>query len=716
MKKGKGIAVNIFMVLFAMFIFYGFCLAQEQENEAVNIGNVVVSATKSEKSITEAPGSVSVIKGDDIDDSPNITLDEAFRYTPSVQIIRGEGIGTTHNFTNIRGVGLSRNLMYVDGVSMVESMSGNTNLSLLPTEGIERVEILRGPSSALYGGRGMGGVINILTREPEKGLKGSFRPSFGNYDYQKYGASVSYGGEKLGVSLDLTDSKTDNYWSRNRIIYRKGTYGRGGVTYSYDYDSNFDNPDHVGWENWNRDYEERTIRPRFYYRPSESTRMVLSLGFMENETGNGYTDRYRDINGNDVEKNLEKDKKYAGLVGETRFTDDSTLSYRLTYHEPESRIIGENMDLTLLLSDRRQLVRSGRSWQPIFYRSESKQGSKDYEVELKWSKPVSSQKVGEHVLTLGTEYMLNDIYWSIKEVGTGEALTNPVDETKDAFSVYLQDEFFISDKFTLTTGLRGDFYDDFGNEVSPKVSLVYKHDPKTQYLFSAGYAFNPPPYSQKYGTDWNMTAYNIRTNNPDLEAEKLWSVEAGVRRRVSDRFDFSVTGYYAEARDLIESIKENKLIGGEISMTYEYHDNMDRAVMKGVESDLHFDLNENHRFSGGLTVMRAENKKTNERLERSPSVMGYISYTYNRTFNENRLWATLRGRGQDKFYIGEYSVEEPKSVSGFFVADLSLGLDITKNISLFSEVTNLFDNDYREFTYTRYQPGRMVVFGGQISF
>ncbi len=714
----NGLMIIIMMLGILNLLLPRMSWGEKTSEKAIKLEEIVVTATKSEKGLADVPGSISVIKGEDIDNSPNITLDEVFRYSPSIQIIRGEGIGTTHNFTNIRGVGSSRNLLYVDGVSMVESMSGNTNLSFLPTDGIERVEVLRGPSSALYGGRAMGGVINILTKAPEKGLKGSFKPSFGNYNYEKYMGNMSYGGEKLGFAISFTDARTDNYWSRDKIIYR--TYDYRSSTFSYDYDSEFDNPNHVGWEEWNRNYDEWSIRPKVCYSPSESTQMILSLGFMENETGNGYTDRYMDATGNDVEKYLKKEKTYVGLTGKTRLSEGSDISYRLTYHEPESRNTGENMDLTKPLSDPDQLAPGGRA--PQFYRSESRQGSKDYELELTWTKPISSQKVGEHVLTLGAEYMMNDIYWSIKEQDTERSLTTPVDTTKDAYSIYLQDEFLINDRFTLTTGLRGDFYDDFSDRFSPKGTLLFKPNPKTQYFLSGGTAFNPPPYSQKFGTDWNMTAYNIRTNNPDLDAEKLWSVELGIRRNIGQRFKFSIAGYYSEAKDLIESIKEKKQIGGvgNVNITYEYHDNIEKAVFKGIESEFHFDLNENHRFSGGLTIMRSENKETHKRLERNPGTMGYIAYMYNQKVNmfdvENRLWATLRGRGQDEFYIGEYTREEPQKVSGFFVADLSLGLDVGNHFGLFLNATNLFDKTYREFTYTRYQPGRLVVFGGRIIF
>jgi outer membrane receptor for ferrienterochelin and colicin len=689
--------------------------AEPAEDQTAVLEQMVVTATKTKRDISNTAASISVIQAEDIDLAPTMTLDEAFRFTPSVQIFRGEGVATVHNFTSIRGIGDSRNLLYVDGVDMVESMSGNTNLSFLPTEGVERVEILRGPSSALYGGRGMSGVINIMTKNPEPGFHGSFKPLFGNYDYQKYIGSASYGGGKFSVSLNLSDIQTDNYWARDTIIRRDYNY-RTGV-YTYDYDSDYETEGHEGWENWNRDYKEKALRSKLRFAPNDSMEMTLVVGTMDNETGNGYTDRYTDASGNDVEKYLKKEKTYVGLTGDVTLPGNAKVAYRLTYHKPEYRNTGENMDLSLSLDDPALLARGGRA--PQFYRSESIQGSKDYDAEVKYSVPLSPKALGNHMVTVGAEYMRNDIYWSIEEKETGRPLTTKVDTTKDAWSVYLQDEFAINEKFTLTAGVRGDFYDDFDDEYSPQVSLLYRYDPTAQFFISGGYAYNPPAYSDKYGTDWNMTSYTIRTNNPDLDAEKLKSLEMGVRKSFAGKFHCSLTAYYSEADDLIESIKEKRQIGGadsSVFMTYEYHDNIDKATMKGIESEFTYDVTPNHRFSGGLTYMDARNDETDQRLERTPHLLGYVSYRYNRRFDRFRIWTTIRGRGQDSFYIGEYSVEEPRKVCGFFVCDLSIGVDIGKHVSLFTDLTNLFDSDYREFTYTRYQPGRVWMAGCEIRF
>lgn len=763
MKRFK-VFVSGVLIVFGLLLYCGAAVAQEKtdEQEVIDLGEVVITATKSEKAIKDAPQSVSVIKGEDIEDSPMLTIDEMFRYTPSLQIIRGEGIGTTHNFTNIRGIGDKRNLLFVDGVNLVESMSGNTTLSLLPTENIERIEIVRGPSSALYGGRGMAGVINIITKKPDQGWNVSFEPTYGNYDYQKYALGTSYGAETFGFDFNFTDTETGNYWARDDVIWREATYVPGtGLTYSYTdhWPSDDGEAAHEGWENWNRHYDEWTARSKFYYYPSDNTDLNLSIGFMDNETGNAYTDRY-EVNGSAVAKNLDKNKLTLGLDGETVLSSDSSLSYRLSYHHHESEITGENMDLTGIDPTADPSSYTGLADHPIscelnpfsgryscdipFQRSVSNQESDDYELELKWTKSISSEKRGDHTITLGTEYVKNDVSWDIKNATSSVALTTPVDNSADTFSLYIQDEFFVNGKFTLTTGLRGDFYDDFNDQLSPKLSALYDATERTQFLFSAGYAFNPPPYSQKYGTAWNMTGYNIRTNNPELDPEKLKSVELGVRRDVSDSFDFTATVYYTKAEDLIESYKptDDFQIGGNNlgaacggynpangctapGITYEYHDNVDSAIMKGLETDWNYVLSDKHQFSGGLTFMNNRMQRSvrqdgtvqpNERLERSPTKLGYLSYSYNDKWNDKEVWTTLRGRGQNKFYLGEFSADDPRFVGGFFVVDFSFGVKFGERGKLFMEVTNMFDKDYREFTYTRWQPGRMITFGGQISF
>jgi len=716
MKEFKWVVIALALV---MTIVSPGRKAEAKEEQVIKMDEIVVTATKIERKVTEVPASITTLTSEDIDTSAKTTLDQLFRYTPSLQIIRGEGMGTIHNFMSIRGMGGKRNLIYVDGVSMVESYRGTTNLSLLPTENVERVEILRGPSSALYGGRAMGGVINIFTKPPEKGWHISFQPKYGDYDYEHYPFHISYGADKFGISLNYEHKSIDNYWTRDKIVGRDYDYQTGTYTY-YDTD---EEQGHKDWEHWNRDYEEDSFRGKLYLNPWDNTNLTLSFGYMENETGSAYTNRYENVGGeSNVEKYLEKSKIYVGLSGETKLEGNTNLSYRATYHNPETDSHGENMDLTVSLADQ---TLSGSIWhpKPTFYRSSGENGSRDYELEVMLSKPL----LKSHLVTVGTEYIRNEIYEDIEDKGTGRDLTNDMDENLDVYAVYLQDEWRIIDSLLLTVGLRADFYSDFDDEFSPKVGLLYDLTEKTQLFGSFATAYNPPPYYQVYCPDWNMTAYIIRVKNPDLESEESMTYELGARHKFSDNFRVGVTGFWTEADDLIESVSEKRQVGQSTPfpankkcyMTYEHNENIDEARMRGIETELELKLGKSHKFFANYTYLDTENKDTGDRLERRPKHMANLGYFFKREIsNDLSFWSSIKGRYVGKRWLKEWGTSNKLWVNkgGKYIADLSLGLDILKHGQIFFNVTNLFDEDYKEFTYSRYEPGRLVWGGVNLYF
>ncbi|RKY40970.1 MAG: hypothetical protein DRP76_00815 [Candidatus Omnitrophota bacterium] len=719
-KGGSDVAQRkaISAVIGLSFALAQVSLAEEAKKEvtkAYKLGEVVVTATKTEREIGEVPASISVVGSEGIEKTAITALDDTFRYTPDFQVIRGEGMGTVHNFMSIRGIGYGRNLIYVDGVNMVESYRGTTTLSFLPTKNVEKVEILRGPSSALYGGRAMGGVINVFTKMPEKGWRVWFQPEYGAYDYQHYPLSISYGGENFGISLVYSYKSIKNYWTRKEIVGRDYDYRTGTYTY---YDTTAEQG-HDGWENWNRDYDELPLRTKLDLKLWDTTKLSLSIGYMENETGNGYTDRYQNVKGvSNVEKNLEKTKLFVGLIGETKFTDGTILSYRASFHNPEAKNYSENMDLTIPLEDQ---PLGGTIWnpKPIFYRSIGENGSRDYELELRLSKLFFEV----HRLTLGTEYIRNEIYEEIKQEGTNKDLTHPMDEDLNAFSVYVQDEWQVIEPLLLTVGVRGDFYSDFDNQVSPKVSFLYDLTENTKIFGSFATAYNPPPYYQVFCPDWNMTAYIIRIKNPDLEPEKSIGWELGMRHKFFENFHAGVTGFWTEARDLIESVSEKRQVGQTTAagekcyMTYEHHENLDKARMAGIEVESELKLGKNHKFFANYTFLDAIDKETGERLERRPKHMASFGYSFNWKPNEKfSYWVSIRARAMDEIWVKEWGTNNKLWVSGFGVVDLSIGINILNHGQVFFNAKNLFDKTYKEFTYSRYQPGRLIWGGVKFYF
>ena len=444
---------------------------------------------------------------------------------------------------------------------------------------------------------------------------------------------------------------------------------------------------------------------------------------MKNETGTGYTSRFQNVNGvSNVEKNSEKSKLYVGLLGETNFEEDTKLYYRASFHNPEAESHGESMDLIVALADQ---PLEGGMWNPspTFYRSIGKNGSRDYELELRLSKLLFET----HQLTFGTEYIGNEIYEEIKEESTGKDLTNSMHKGLNAFSIYIQDEWQIITPLLLTAGVRGDFYSDFDNQVSPKASLLFDITEKTQLLGSFATAYNTPGYYEVFCPDWNMTAYIIRVKNPDLKQEKSMSYELGLRHKFFESFHAGVTGFWTEARDLITSVSETRQVGQTTAfparrrclMTYEHHENLDRARMAGVEVEAELKMGESQKFFANYTFLDTVDKETDKRLERRPKHMANFGYSFNWKPNENfSYWGSIKGRFMDEIWLKEWGTNNKLWVNGegFLAVDLSVGIDVLKHGQIFFKATNLFDKDYKEFTYSRYQPGRLIWGGVKLYF
>ena len=135
---------------------------------------LVVTATTTERSTADAPASVSVVAGDDLRSRPVNDLADAVRNTVGVDL---EDLGLGRRGVSIRGMNSEQTLMLVDGQRISASASGiahsDFELGWVPTEAIERVEIVRGPMSSLYGSEALGGVVNVITRAATDEWQGS---------------------------------------------------------------------------------------------------------------------------------------------------------------------------------------------------------------------------------------------------------------------------------------------------------------------------------------------------------------------------------------------------------------------------------------------------------------------------------------------------------------------------------------------------------------
>ena len=174
----------------------------------------VTSATKSKQSIQDVTSKVNVITKEELEEKHINTLQDALNLVSGFNYTTNGGIGSTTTLM-LRGTSNNRVLLLIDGIRYKDHSSTNgTNISHIMVNDIERIEIVKGAQSGIWGADAAAGVINIITKEAKSGLSGSGSMEVGSHDTQKYGLSVSNKTNKYDIKLSANKIKTDSFSSR----------------------------------------------------------------------------------------------------------------------------------------------------------------------------------------------------------------------------------------------------------------------------------------------------------------------------------------------------------------------------------------------------------------------------------------------------------------------------------------------------------------------
>ena len=201
-------------LLLAPIVPLNVCKAAQTE-VADSVDTVVVTATRSEMALSTVPESLTVLDSARLRDTPAQSVDDVLRTVPSVNLPPAASyqLHPTANSVSMRGLGGSRALVLLDGVPLNDPFFGYLQWSLLPIEDVRRIEVVRGGGATLWGNYAMGGVINILTRIPDRqslsvDLGGG---AYGTYWGNLHGAWVP--SDRLRVGFDATGNGTDGFQS-----------------------------------------------------------------------------------------------------------------------------------------------------------------------------------------------------------------------------------------------------------------------------------------------------------------------------------------------------------------------------------------------------------------------------------------------------------------------------------------------------------------------
>ncbi len=194
----------------------GTCQAQAQAPAATGsaLDPVVVTATRSETRASEAIAEVTVIDRAALERSDGQPLVEVLAREPGVQFSGSGGLGKTGALF-IRGHESRHTLLLIDGVRIGSATSGLPSLDNLPLDAFERVELVRGPLSSLYGSDAVGGVVQMFTRRGGTGLRPNARVTFGSDGYRQVGGGLAFGDGRFDGAIQVQSLATDGFSATN---------------------------------------------------------------------------------------------------------------------------------------------------------------------------------------------------------------------------------------------------------------------------------------------------------------------------------------------------------------------------------------------------------------------------------------------------------------------------------------------------------------------
>jgi len=165
---------------------------------------VVVTATRVPKRFSELVNDVTVIRREELERAGQASLATVLQAVPGVEVTQAGGLGATTQVF-LRGANANHTLFLVDGMRVGSASTGLTAIEHLPLDQIERIEVLRGPASSLYGSDAVGGVVQVFTRSGRGNPGASAFAGYGTHDTAKLGAGYGYegGGSRFGIQAGV---------------------------------------------------------------------------------------------------------------------------------------------------------------------------------------------------------------------------------------------------------------------------------------------------------------------------------------------------------------------------------------------------------------------------------------------------------------------------------------------------------------------------------
>lgn len=575
--------------------------------ETTALPAIVVTGTRSAQRIEDSPIRTQVVTRREIDDTGVVDLGSLLSEQTGLAVISDHGTGV-----QMQGFDPDYTLILVDGEPIIGRTAGTLDLDRFLVSNLEQVEIVKGSTSSLYGSEALAGVINLITRLPEKPFSVSIRPRYGTFGALNLTGELESRQQDIGISLFVDRGRSNGYDHTPETV---SPTAPAYVTY--------------------------TASPKVVYQPND--RVTLSL------SARAFRER---------QHSPEEIRSRSGTVPidrEARLTDWN-INPRIVFRwKPELRITGKLY--TAKYRTRSERIRSDNG--EVYDLATFDQAYHKAELQ-------AHSLVGKtSVVTLGAGAV-----WESVEA---DRITGGRQSSRSAFA-FLQEEWLPATWLDVVVGARVDAHSEYATRVSPKAALLVKSLPWLHLRGSIGSGFKAPTFQQLYLDFTNPSAgYSVLGSTyvregmaafqdegqiagvlqdaetlEQIRAESAVSFNTGIEiapgRRASASFNF----FHNNMKDLIEASPIARKKSGQSVYTYF---NLNRVFTRGMESEFKIRISREAGFSAGYQYLVTGDRDVLDRLDEG-KVVTVDSETnklrrvktseYGGLFNRSTHTATLR--------------------------------------------------------------------------
>lgn len=629
--------------------------AQAEPPEKKESELVVVTGTRTAKYLSETPIKTQVVTRQMIEESHAKDAKEALENVPGLLLKPIHGKSGYEVW--MQGMDSNRVLVLLDSEMLAMSTGSTVDVTQIDSLNIERIEIVKGATSALYGSSAMGGVINIITREVEFGTHFEGKVQAGSFDKD------NPSGDREDVVQEYINTR-GSY--RNDDFYIAGSISR------------------IHSKGFDDDPEDFTTRgpkgPRSTYdlklgwTPDDIQRHEI-YGNLYREDLTSYSDF---VAGGKIVKRAKEEESKRTRFGARSFwnTDDYSMTMRFLKERLENITYQDSLNTPV--KENHRPAKHGRT-----------------QTAFQWD----TYKYENHVVTFGADALKEELYQ--KKDDADEV----PDKSRMEFAIYLQDDIFVNEKLELVPGIRSQHDSGFGYFTAPKLNARYElieNDDLNLFLRGGvGLGYRVPNLKERYFIfDHSHLGYMV-LGTEDLQPESSESYQLGsgfthfIDGEEIGTLDFNM--FYNDVEKLIETAFDAEATatraaeeGGNVAV-FSYL-NIDQSKTYGAELTYEYNAHDDFSIATGYTFTKAKDKITGFNLPNRPRHLIKTSVRYRPELFP--ITATFSHVYQSSEFI---DLNENIKSPGSHIFDLKAGVELTEGFTFYGGIDNITDTQ-RDFS------------------